>query len=217
MGEHIIKAVEDLDEDKVMELVCKALHEGVEPLSILDLLKQGMERVGKRYEEKQYFIADLIMAGLIFREVLELEEVAAQFHCDRRKTLGTLVIGTVKGDLHDIGKDIFKGMMEAAGFRVVDLGVDVPAEAFVNKALEVKPDIIGLSGVLNFTIGPMRDTVEALEKAGLRDDVMVIIGGNHLTKEACDYVGADFYTDDASVGIKACKQWIKGKKRQGVK
>lgn len=216
MAEDIVRAVEDLDEDKVMELVQKALDEGVEPLRLLDLIKQGMDRVGKLYENKEYFIADLIMAGLIFKEVLELEKMAAQFHCDSRPRLGTLMIGTVKGDLHDIGKDIFRGMMEATGFRVVDLGVDVPKEVFVRKAKELKPDIIGLSGVLNFTIGTMKDTVEALEEAGLRDDTMVIIGGNHITKEACEYVGADFYTNDASVGTKVCKDWLKGKKKRGV-
>lgn len=216
MGENIIKAVEELDEDKVMELVQKALDEGMKPLSLLDLIKQGMDRVGKLYEDKEYFIADLIMAGLIFKEVLELDEMAAQFHCDSRPRLGTLMIGTVKGDLHDIGKDIFRGMMEATGFRVVDLGVDVPKETFVKMAKEHKPDIIGLSGVLNFTIGTMKDTVEALTEAGLRDDIMVIIGGNHLTKEVCEYVGADFYTNDASVGTKVCKDWLKGNNKRGV-
>ena len=215
MEKDIIKAVEELDEDKVMELVHKALDEGAEPLYLLDLIKKGMDWVGKLYEDKEYFIADLIMAGLIFKEVLELEEMAAQFHCDSRPRLGTLIIGTVKGDLHDIGKDIFRGMMEASGFRVVDLGVDVPKETFVKKAKEFEPDIIGLSGVLNFTIDTMKDTVDALAEANLRDKVKVIIGGNHLTKDACEYVGADYYTSDASIGMRVCREWLQSNKKRG--
>lgn len=216
MEGQIVKAVEDLDEDRVMELVHEALGQGMEPLHLLDLLKQGMDRVGRLYEDKEYFIADLIMAGLIFKEVLELDQISSQFHCDSRPRLGTLMIGTVKGDLHDIGKDIFRGMMEATGFKVIDLGVDVPREVFVKKAQEVKPDIIGLSGVLNFTIGTMKETVEALEASGLRDNMMVIVGGNHITQEAFEYIGADFYTNDASVGTKKCMEWLRGKNKRGV-
>ena len=214
MKELIIKAVEELDEDKVVKLAKRALNDGMEPFYLLDLLKEGMNRVGKLYEDKQYFIADLIMAGLIFKEVLKLDKMTAQFHNDNSKKMGKLLIGTVKGDLHDIGKDIFRGMMEANHFDVIDLGVDVSKESFIQGVQKYDPHIIGLSGVLNFTIEPMRETVSALKEAGLRDDLLVILGGNHLTKEACEYVGADYYTNDASVGVKFCKEWIKTKNRE---
>jgi len=202
----LIKAVEDLDEDRVMKLVDIALNNGIKPLAVLDLIKIGVERVGKLYENKKYFIADLIMAGLIFREVLELDRIKEQFQRDTSKKLGKLVIGTVKGDLHDIGKDLFIGMMEANGFETVDLGVDVSKEEFVKSVLAEKPDIVGLSGVLTFTIKSMKDTVDALVEAGVRNDVKIILGGNHLTKESCEYIGADFFTNDASVGVEYCKR-----------
>ena len=211
MEELIIKAVEDLDEDKVIKLANEALNDGMEPFYLLDLIKEGMNRVGKLYENKQYFIADLIMAGLIFKEVLKLDKMIAQFHNNNAKKIGKLLVGTVKGDLHDIGKDIFRGMMEANSFDVIDLGVDVPVESFVQGVVKYDPDIIGLSGVLNFTIETMKNTVDALRKAGLKDNRLIILGGNHLTKEACEYIGADFFTNDASIGVKYCKQWIKEK------
>lgn len=211
MEELIIKAVEELDEDKVINLASRALNDGMEPFYLLDLIKEGMNRVGKLYENKQYFIADLIMAGLIFKEVLKLDKMVAQFHNDNAKKVGKLLIGTVKGDLHDIGKDIFRGMMEANRFDVIDLGVDVPKELFVQGVEKYEPDIVGLSGVLNFTIETMKNTVDALKKAGLKDNRLVILGGNHLTKEACEYIGADYYTNDASIGVKYCKKWIKEK------
>lgn len=215
MEELIIKAVEELDEDKVINLAGIALNDGMEPFYLLNLIKEGMNRVGKLYEDKQYFIADLIMAGLIFKEVLKLDKMVAQFHNDSAKKVGRLLIGTVKGDLHDIGKDIFRGMMEANRFDVIDLGVDVPKESFVQGVEKYEPDIVGLSGVLNFTIETMKNTVDALREAGLKDNRLVILGGNHLTKEACEYIGADYYTNDASIGVKYCKKWIKEKYQMG--
>lgn len=215
LEELIIKAVEELDEDNVIKFASQALDDGMEPFYLLDLLKEGMNRVGKLYENKQYFIADLIMAGLIFKEVLKLDKMVAQFQNGNANKIGKLLIGTVKGDLHDIGKDIFRGMMEANSFQVIDLGVDVPKEAFVQGVEKYDPDIIGMSGVLNFTIETMKSTVDALKEAGLRENRLIILGGNHLTKEACEYIGADYYTNDASVGVKYCKEWIQKKHQMG--
>lgn len=216
MDELIVNAVEELDEDRVIELANKALYDGMEPLYLLELVKDGMSRVGKLYENKEYFIADLIMAGLIFKEVLKLDKMIDQFHREDSDKSGKVLVGTVKGDLHDIGKDIFKGMLDANGFDVIDLGVDVPAEVFVEEVKRHKPHIVGLSGVLNFTIDTMKETVEALRQADIRDNVMVILGGNHLTKEALEYIGADYYTNDASVGVKVCKKWVKANNTRGV-
>lgn len=204
----IIKSVEELDEEKVMKLVNRALNTGMEPFTLLDLIKEGVKRVGKLYENQKYFIADLIMAGLIFREVLELERIKEQFYNNANMKAGKIILGTVKGDLHDIGKDIFKGMMEANGFETIDLGVDVRKEDFVKCALEQKPNIIGLSGVLTFTVRTMKEVVDAFTETGIRNDVKIILGGNHLTKETCDYIGADCYTNDASLGVKLCKKML---------
>ncbi|TYP57562.1 cobalamin B12-binding domain-containing protein [Thermosediminibacter litoriperuensis] len=204
----IIKSVEELDEEKVIRLASKALKAGMEPLFLLDLIKEGVKRVGKLYEDQKYFIADLIMAGLIFKEVLELEEMKVQFRRRNSKILGRVIVGTVKGDLHDIGKDIFKGLMEVNGFEAVDLGVDVSKEVFAQGVIKYKPDIVGLSGVLTSTIDSMKEIVDTLVDAGVRNDVKIILGGSHLTKEACDYIGADCYANDASAGVKLCKQML---------
>ena len=121
---------------------------------------------------------------------------------------GKIVLGTVKGDLHDIGKNIFKNMAEIAGFEVYDIGIDQPASAFVEKIKEVNPDIIGMSGVLTLALDSMKDTVEAIKSAGLRDNVKVIIGGNPVTKEACEAIQADAFTTNAAEGVKICKEWV---------
>lgn len=212
----LIQYVEELDETKVLDLASKLLNDRMDPLVLLDLLNEGMNRVGQLYESKQYYIADLIMAGLIFKQVLELDEMTAHFQNKYSKKIGRVILGTVKGDIHDIGKDIFRGMIEANGFEVIDLGVDVPKELFLKKVEELKPDIVGLSGVLTNTVEPMKDVIEAAIEAGLRDKVRFIVGGNHLTEEISRFIGADNFAKDASTGVKICRQWIDCKKGQGA-
>ncbi|WP_236035351.1 cobalamin B12-binding domain-containing protein, partial [Clostridium sp. HV4-5-A1G] len=119
----IIKYVEQLDEEKVINLADEALDKGMDPITLLETVNIGMEKVGKLYENKDYYIADLILSGLIFRNILELDKMKKYFLQNKDKGLGKVVLGTVKGDIHDIGKDIFKGMLEANGFEVIDLGV----------------------------------------------------------------------------------------------
>ncbi|ATW23822.1 cobalamin B12-binding domain-containing protein [Candidatus Formimonas warabiya] len=204
----LIKYVEDLEEEKVLELAKEILNDGAPPMDLLVLMNEGMNRVGKLYEKKDYFIADLIMAGIIFKQVLELEKMTAHFKGKQKEKIGKVVLGTVKGDIHDIGKDIFRGMLEANGFEVVDLGVDVPKEVFVKKTLEHKPDIVGLSGVLTSTADEMKAVVDALIEAGLRDQVRIIVGANYLTQEAGSYIGVDSIANEASGGIKVCKEWM---------
>lgn len=208
LREKIIDAVEQLEEETVLSLSEQALQNGMEPLELLETINEGMHRVGKLYENKVYFIADLIMAGIIFKEVLELDRMKNQFTKKMQKQLGKVVLGTVRGDLHDIGKDIFRGMMETNLFEVIDLGVDVPKETFVKKVVELKPDILALSGVLTYTTDSMKEVVEALKEAGVREEVKVIIGGSHLTRETCVFIGADGYANDASSGVRQCVKWI---------
>jgi len=212
----LIKHVEQLNEENVLELADDLLNDGMDPLYLLDLVNEGMNRVGKLYESKDYYIADLIMAGLIFKQVLELDKMAAHFHAGHINKIGKVLLGTVKGDIHDIGKDIFRGMLEANGFEVIDLGVDVPKELFLKKYEEYKPDILGLSGVLTNTVDMMKEVVDAFVKAGVRNKVKIIVGGNHLTEEICKFIGADNFANDASVGVKVCKEWINDIKEQGV-
>lgn len=207
--EEIINAVEQLSEEAVLKLAEQALQSGLEPLALLSTVNEGMYRVGLLYENKTYFIADLIMAGIIFKEVMELGKMAEQFrHKKANRNTGKLILGTVRGDLHDIGKDIFRGMMEVNCFEVIDLGVDVPKEVFVKKAIESKPDILGLSGVLTYTTDAMKEVVDALTEAGIRKQIKIIIGGKHLTQDVCLYVGADGYANDATDGVKLCINWL---------
>ena len=208
LKELIIKSVEQLDEENVIKLANKALDEGIEPLDLLGLINEGMKKVGKLYEEKHYYIADLIMSGIIFREVLELERMGSHFRNCEDVYVGKVLLGTVKGDIHDIGKDIFKGMLEVNGFKVIDIGVDAEAELFVKEAIENKPDILAMSGPLTNTIDSMKDVVDAFNEANIRDKVKIIIGSSHINKDTCKYIGADSYANDASVGTDICLKWM---------
>lgn len=211
MEGQIVTEIANLEEESVLRLATEALNGGMEPIRLLELVSEGMTNVGKLYEEKEYFIADLIMAGIIFKDVLKLEPMQEHFQSISEGKLGTVMVGTVKGDIHDIGKDILKGMLEANRFNVIDLGVDIPAESFVAKFEEYQPDIIGLSGILTSTIEPMKDTVNAFVSSGNRDKVKIILGGSHLTAEAFQYIGADNFACDVSVGVRICKEWMLSK------
>ncbi|NTW72129.1 MAG: cobalamin-binding protein [Eubacteriaceae bacterium] len=209
MNEVLIKAITELNEDKVIKMVKSLLKEGASSQDILDILQEGMDNVGNLYEQSEYFIADLIMAGIIFREILNLDEMKFDHDSPKKKFVGKIVLGTVKGDLHDIGKDIFSDIATSAGFLVYDLGVDVPPEKFVQKIIETDADIVGMSGVLSLAITSMKETIDAIRNAGLRDKVKIIAGGNHLTKDSGAYIGADETTNNATAGLKICKKWTK--------
>lgn len=208
INEELISCVEQLDEENSIRLAKEALNEGIDPIYLLDLMNEGMKRVGKLYDRRDYYIADLIMAGLIFRQVLELEEMTEFFHGPNNKKHGKIILGTVKGDIHDIGKDILKYMLEAYGFEVIDLGVDVSRELFVKNVEKHNPDILALSGVLTSTVDEMKEVVNSLMEAHLRDKVKIIIGANHLTQDAFKLIGADSFATDASVGAKKCREWM---------
>lgn len=212
----LVRYVEELDEENSIRLAKQVLNEGIDPIVLLDLMNEGMKKVGKLYDCKDYYIADLIMAGLIFRQVLELEEMTNFFHGAYDKKTGKVVIGTVKGDIHDIGKDIFKYMLEAYGFEVIDLGVDVPSELFVKNVEKHNSDIVALSGVLTSTADEMKEVVTSLTEANLRDKVKIIIGANYLTQDAFRFIGADSFATDALVGAKLCREWMKAGNGQGV-
>ena len=214
--ESLVSCVEQLDEENSIRLAKEALDDGIDPIYLLDLMNEGMKRVGILYDCRDYFIADLIMAGLIFRQVLELEEMTDFFHRTYDKKSGKIVIGTVKGDIHDIGKDIFRYMLEAYGFDVIDLGVDVSREIFVKNVEKHNPDILALSGVLTSTVDEMKEVVNSMVEARLRDNVKIIIGANHLTQDAFRFIGADGFATDASVGAKLCREWVNAGNGQGV-
>lgn len=212
--ELLVDSVEQLEEQKVLELTNKALDQGVNPLDVINMIIEGMNRVGKLYEGKDYYIADLIMAGIIFREVLGLSKMTSYSSSHNIKS-GKVLIGTVKDDIHDIGKEIFRALLETNGFEVMDLGVDVPGETFVRKTEEFQPDIIGLSGVLSSTIDQMKQVVNDLSNAGLRDQVKIIAGANYLNTNGCSYIGADAFATEASTGVEICLGWMKSSNGMG--
>jgi methanogenic corrinoid protein MtbC1 len=201
--------VGELDEDQVNEILDKFIASkpsGDDARAVVEACQQGMEIVGSNFEKGEYFVGDLIFAGeLLTSSIEKLKPLLGSGGSGNR---GTVVLGTVEGDIHDIGKNIFKGMAEAAGFKVVDIGIDQAPAAFVKAVKENKPKIVGLSGVLTLSIDSMKRTIAALKEAGLRDSVKIEIGGNAVNAEACTFVGADAWSKNAAEAVKICGTWV---------
>jgi methanogenic corrinoid protein MtbC1 len=202
-------AVGELDEDAVISMLNEFVATNPseeEAQKVVAACQSGMAMVGEMFEQGEYFVGDLIFAGELLTDAINcLRPVLGS---GSSATVGTILLGTVSGDLHDIGKNIFKSMSEAAGFNVHDLGIDQSASTFVEKVKELKPDIVGMSGVLTLALESMKETVAALKEAGLRDSVKIIIGGNPVTKEACEQIGADAFTTNAAEGVKISQGWV---------
>jgi methanogenic corrinoid protein MtbC1 len=198
-------ALANLDKEKAGKLFETKLKDGVAPLEILGELNAGMSLVGERYTAGEYFISELVYSGHIMKGVVErLEPLLGD--TGPAESIGTVVIGTVKGDIHDIGKNIVITLLQGVGFKVVDLGVDVNAEVFVEKLKETGARVLGLSALLNQTIHEMKNVVDSVTAAGIRDQVKIIIGGAPTNEQVRDYAGADFYALDAPAGVKICRQ-----------
>ena len=200
----LTQALGDLEEDLVMEMLKEFTDTSpseAEALEAVAACQAGMTIVGELFEQGEYFVGDLIFAGELLTEAINALKPALGGGAS--VVIGTILLGTVHGDLHDIGKNIFKSMSEAAGFEVIDLGIDVEVDTFVKKAQEIKPQITGMSGVLTLAINSMKDTVEALKAANV--SAKVIIGGNPVTKESSVFVGADAFTTNAAEGVKICQ------------
>jgi len=203
--EKIRRCLVDLDRVCVEEAVREALRSGVSATEIvLGPLSEGMNEIGKLFESGEYFIAELIEAADIFKNVMKFLEPLIRAESSKnavRKGL-RIVIGTVKGDIHDIGKSIVVAMLQAAGHQVIDLGVDVPAERFVEAVKEYGAHVVGMSALLTSTARYMKTVVEELEKAGLRKRVFIIIGGAATTPELAKEIGADAWARDAVEAVK---------------
>jgi methanogenic corrinoid protein MtbC1 len=201
--------VGELDEEQVSKILDQFISSKPsidEAQQIMAACQQGMEIVGANFEKGEYFVGDLIFAGELLTSCIE--KLKPFLGSGGGETKGTIVLGTVEGDIHDIGKNIFKGMAEAAGFKVVDIGIDQSPAAFVEAVTKNKPAVVGFSGVLTLSIDSMKRTVDTLKNAGLRDDVKIIIGGNAVNKEACAYAGADAWSQNAAEAVKVCGSWI---------
>ncbi|HIE38627.1 MAG TPA: hypothetical protein EYP77_06105 [Anaerolineae bacterium] len=203
------QAVIDGDPDRARELAARALSAGADPLGAVEqVLSPAMEEVGRLYEEGEYFIPELVMAGEAMKaamSVLGPEMVARE---QVRSAPGVVVIGTVEGDIHEIGKSLVATMLEAAGFVVHDLGVDVPAAAFVSRAREVDADVVGLSALLATTMRNQQAVIEALEEAGMRGRVRVVIGGAPASPEWAERIGADGYAENAREAVTVVRRLV---------
>ncbi|MFY9273073.1 MAG: cobalamin-dependent protein [Thermacetogeniaceae bacterium] len=206
MDDQLIAAVEQLNGDEVIKLVEQRMKTGKDPAYLQKQIQLGMIKVGILYEKGDYFIADLIMAGEIVKEVLKL--ILSKPKKDNYNKIGTVLLGTVEGDIHDLGKNIFSSMLEAEGFEVIDLGTDVAPKEFVVQTKKIQPQIVAMSGVLTLAVESMKKTVDALISHGLRDQVKVLIGGNAVNRISFEYIGADAFTNCADEGVVYCKKWV---------
>jgi len=206
MAEDLVSVLADLKENEAFKIVEDRLSAGEEPLKILDDARRAVEIVGKRFADSEYFIPDLVYSGEILKGITDMVKPKLAKAAEVKR-LGKVVMGTVAGDIHDIGKDIVVFMLDVNGFEVYDLGVDVPAQKFIEKIKESGAPIVGLSGFLTLAYDSMKQTIEAMKDSGLRDKVKVMIGGGQITKEVMKYTGADAYGKDAMVGVSLAKKW----------
>lgn len=209
MSADLVNALADLKEEEVINIVEQRLNTGEDPLRILEDSRKGMELVGKRFADREYFIPDLVYSGEILKRLTEMVKPKLA-RTTEAKRLGKIVIGTVAGDIHDIGKNIVTFMLDVNGFEVHDIGVDVPVQKFVDKLRETDTTILGLSGFLTLAYDSMKDTVKAVETAGLRDKVRIMIGGGLIDEDIRKYTGADAYGRDAVAAVQIARKWQGG-------
>ena len=201
------EAIEKGNLAAAVETTQKAVAEGCDPqLVINDYMSKAMEEVGRRFEEGKAFVPELLMAARAMKGALEI--LKPLLKGDRTKLLGTVAIGTVKGDLHDIGKNLVASMLEGCGFEVINLGIDVSSEKFINAVKEQNANIICLSALLTTTMSYMKEIIEALEKAGLRNEVKVMVGGAPLNENFAKLIGADGYSSNANGAVALAKKLL---------
>jgi 5-methyltetrahydrofolate--homocysteine methyltransferase len=207
MSEKLIEAMSEMREQEAIQITNDLLEKGENPMDILDASSAAMEIVGKRFESGEYFLPQLMMAGEILKQISEIVKPRLTETTEKKK-LGKVLIGTVKGDIHDIGKDIVTFMLDVNGFDVKDIGIDVPPEKFVEAIKEFGPKVVGMSGLLTLAYDSMKETVDAISEAGLRDGIKIMIGGGQMSQKVCEYAGADAYGKDALEGVALAKKWI---------
>ncbi len=209
MEDALFTAMADLKEEEAMKILDEKLANGEDPYKILEIARGAMGLVGSRFASGEYFIPDLVYSGEILKEVSNKVKPLLTTQEDANKeSVGKFLLATVAGDIHDIGKDIVAFMFDVNGFDVIDLGIDVPVQKIVDAVKEKKPDIVGLSGFLTLAFDAMKDTIDAIKAAGLRDDVKIMIGGGQIDEEIRKYTGADAYRPDAVSGVLLAKEWM---------
>ena len=207
MSGELTKAIAELEENEALRLTREKLDSGEDPQLILEESRKGMEIIGKRFSDGTYFLPELIYSAEILKEITEIVKPKLKEDVQTER-LGKCIIGTVAGDIHDIGKDIVVFMLDVNGFEVYDLGVDVPPQTFVEKIKETGAPIVGLSGFLTLAFDSMKETVDAIKAAGLRDKVNIMIGGGQIDEEIRKYAGADAFGLDAMAAVSLAKEWL---------
>jgi methanogenic corrinoid protein MtbC1 len=200
----------DMNEDDAFALAKKMLlEEGANPMRVLDLCRQAMDIVGKRFEQGEYFLPELVLAGEMLENIGAVAKpLITQGPGGEPKKLAKVLIGTVHGDLHDIGKNIVTFMLDINGFEVKDIGIDVPVKTFVDEINEFKPDVVGLSGFLTLAFDSMKETIAAIQEAGLRTKLKIMIGGGQVDEAVRNYTGADAFGTNAIEAVSLCKNWM---------
>jgi methanogenic corrinoid protein MtbC1 len=212
MSKELVDTIVDMREDDAVALAQKLLDSGAEPLGLLDDCREALGVIGDRFAAGECFVPELILAGEMLRQIGALVKPRMQGGgATAQKKIGKIVFGTVEGDIHDIAKDIVVFMLDVNGFDVMDLGVDVPAAKFVEAVKEFKPQVVGLSGFLTLAYDPMKNTVQALKDAGLRDGVKIMIGGGQMDDQVAAYAKADAYGKDAMAAVTLSKGWVGAK------
>ena len=209
MPGELVKLLSDLKEPEALSLVKKAVDEGVDPMKILGEAQEGMRIVGEKFAREEYFLPELIFSGEILKQIVEKLKPHLK-EAEKTERQGKIIMGTVAGDIHDIGKNLVVFMLDVNGFEVIDLGVDVPAKKFVDAVKETGSKVVGLSGFLTLAFQTMKDTIDAISKAGLRDDVKIMIGGGQIDEQVKGFTGADAYGNDAMEAVKLAQGWIGG-------
>jgi 5-methyltetrahydrofolate--homocysteine methyltransferase len=209
MSQELVNAIAEIREDDALTLAREMAASGADPLDILANARKAMDIVGKRFEDGEYFLPELIMAGDMLSQITDLVKPQLA-KLPQVEAKGKVIIGSVAGDIHDIGKNIVTFMLDVNGFEVHDLGIDVSPAKFVSAIQELEPDVVGLSGFLTLAFDSMKDTVAAIKAAGLRDQVKIMIGGGQVTDLIREYTGADAYGDDAMEAVALAQKWTGG-------
>ena len=207
---NLVAWLSDMNEDDAFALAKKMLlEEGANPLRVLELCREAMDIVGKRFEKGEYFLPELVLAGEMLENIGAIAKpLIKNAPGEEPKKLGRILIGTVHGDLHDIGKNIVTFMLDINGFEVKDIGIDVPADKFIAEINEFRPDVVGLSGFLTLAFESMKETVAAIDQAGLRGGVKIMIGGGQIDETVRAYTGADAFGVNAVEAVTLCRNWM---------
>lgn len=210
MKDQLVNAIAEMQEEKALQLAQEMLDAGEDPQVVLDACREAMAIVGERYEQREYFLPELVVAGEMLEQIGELVKPRLEGEAVQAEPVGKIVLGTVAGDIHDIGKDIVAFMLDVNNYQVFNLGVDVSTQTFVEKIKEVDADILALSGFLTLAFDQMKLTVEAVQEAGLRDKVKIMIGGAPMDEAVVEYIGADAFGPDAAAAVRLANDWIGG-------